>query len=404
MIVDVYEFGEKDHSSGKPFRLPVKGEEREVLYNEIRIKGATNVAAEKMAALDDAEFNAGNYSGAPVKKTLNNITYEFNKSQRLHDNPVFELELARQIWEEADLDSTFLKGYVHLVTVYPFKASFFTERQLEIYIAKAKQKSLVLHLDSTGGIIKNKGLKPTGKQVYFYALVVAGNTEEKIASMPLAEFMTNRHTAPTITHWLEEFLLSIQKFKGTKYLPSVVVTDFSWALLNSVCKTFNGRPLIDYINKCYVAMTENDNKFLDDKTIIHICAAHLLKFVFNQMKDIDGLKEAKHVAKFAFARLVTCDSLFEASTIFNSMCAVFCSKYESDNVNKNLDYLRKKIVNISSNEVNSLDDESESSANSLHTNIMLGILQEKQLLNSKDVETYKTYKTLRETSLFFFIF
>ena len=395
ITVDVFESGEKNHTSGRIFRLPIRRNKRKKLYKEILIKGATNVAAEKKLKLNSEEFKAGNYSEAPLKKTLNTINYEYNNQFRLHEHPIIELELARQLWVEADDESSFLKGYVHQLSMFPFYASLYTEKQLEIYIERAKQKRLILHLDATGGIIQNKGLHPQNKRVFYYALVVAGCPDEGISSMPLSEHMTNNHTAPNLTFWLLDFLLQMYNFKGTKYLPSVIVTDFSWALLNASCLAFNGEKLINFINNCFVAMTSNE-KFLDNKTLLHICAAHLLKFVFNKLKQFDALNETKQLAKFAFARLVVCESLDEARSIFASMCNVFGTKYHSQLVNNNLNYLHENIQQCNSirYDVNNIDD----SAAADISNVILEEQLEKRSL------VPKTSTTIRDTSLFYTYF
>jgi hypothetical protein len=64
---------------------------------------------------------------------------------------------------------------------------------------------------------------------------------------PIAEFLTTAHDSLTIS----KYLLSIKHhLKESDYESTVriVVTDFSWALMNSVINIFNGCTIMAYLN------------------------------------------------------------------------------------------------------------------------------------------------------------
>jgi hypothetical protein len=174
-----------------------------------------------------------------------------------------------------------------------------------------KKLNSIWYFDATGNVLRdvpNKG-KP-----FLYSLVAHDTKLKKI--IPIAEFVTTAHNQDNIS----SFLFNIgNHFKSNlnSWLPSIVVTDFSYALINSVCSAFNHCDLGQYISNTFEYLKNPQDQTLRDsiQTIMYLCSAHFLKMTIRTAKKIFK-KEKTHkviqdVFKFSF-------SLFQNGTTWAS--------------------------------------------------------------------------------------
>ena len=84
-------------------------------------------------------------------------------------------------------------------------------------------------------------------------------------------------------------------------MPEIIVTDQSWALINSVLKSFNNCDINHYINWCF-SRTVNEN-FVGQcpNVILYLCSTHFLKNVIKKSKQIDVGKNICKAFNFMFA-------------------------------------------------------------------------------------------------------
>ena len=130
----------------------------------------------------------------------------------------------------------------------------------------------ILYYDATGSILKDVNRQ---KKPFLYSLVMHDSENEKI--IPFAELMTTSHLQSNIT----KYLLSIKnKFdENDILLPKIIVTDFSWALINSVCIIFNNCPVGEYLNWCYEKLIGINHFENQKKSMVmpYLCSTHFLK-------------------------------------------------------------------------------------------------------------------------------
>ena len=87
----------------------------------------------------------------------------------------------------------FIRGF----SVLPFCVTYFTDEQQEIHRIM-RTRHLVLHLDATGGVIRNLPEDVAReKEMFLYALVVKHPTELE-SPLAVCEFLTNSHSASSI--------------------------------------------------------------------------------------------------------------------------------------------------------------------------------------------------------------
>jgi hypothetical protein len=88
--------------------------------------------------------------------------------------------------EAAGGDMGKVKGFIHGIGVDPFYVSFYLDEQVQAYVDACRLGNCIVHLDSTGGVMKRI---PGQKTPYYYALVLSGS------SLPVFELMTTCHRA-----------------------------------------------------------------------------------------------------------------------------------------------------------------------------------------------------------------
>lgn len=112
-------------------------------------------------------------------------------------------------------------------------------------------------------------------------------------SLPIAEFISTSATSTTISSYLFKIKNILEKFipvkKFLQFSP-IIITDFSWAMLNSILKIFNNCQITQYLKWCFSFSVENTSNLNAMPVKIYICSTHFLKIV---IEDINKLKLRK---------------------------------------------------------------------------------------------------------------
>jgi len=190
--------------------------------------------------------------------------------------------------------------YVHQASD-PIGCLFFSVKHFTSIQSVIDKNSLVLHLDATGSVVRKINVK--GKRIYYYAGVV--NINGKI--IPLLNFVSSEHNISAISCYLMRF----KHCFGQKWpIFRTVVLDFSMALLNAVCESWNKLSLIDYINNCYkyCKSDEPNQQFI----VILLCGSHFQHMISRCVKSIT---KSKKIHDF----ILDCTALLIISTDLNSV-------------------------------------------------------------------------------------
>ena len=130
----------------------------------------------------------------------------------------------------------------------------------------------------------------------------------------------------------------------------ILVTDFSFALINSIHQAFNGCSLLQYINWTYDYLTKN-NETVKDLVLVrtYLCSVHFIKNISKKAKTITGnLKNGKNISKtflFAFSLLQNSSSLIEFEENLKNIFHIFNQRTETEIFLKALTKIRKKLTN-----------------------------------------------------------
>eukprot|EP00794_Sanderia_malayensis_P000042 gene42-635_t len=145
----------------------------------------------------------------------------------------------------------------------------------------------IFYIDATGTVTgKSKGFP---KMLHYVAAI--RHPFGKPPQLPVAEFITTSYAQFSIRH----FLMAIHEKKYRKYKantsnPGLILIDFSWAIILVCFGEFCMSDLKEYINRTYRIVMGLATKDDLEKTLIHVCLAHVMTM---------NRKEAKQIATIA---------------------------------------------------------------------------------------------------------
>jgi hypothetical protein len=160
---------------------------------------------------------------------------------------------------------------------------------------------------------------------------------------PIAEFLTTAHDSLTIS----KYLLSIKHhLKESDYESTVriVVTDFSWALMNSVINIFNGCTIMAYLTWCYDHLYGLGIHSSSIKTIHIHCCVHTLKNVIRKSKHVKCDPKVRNCFIFCFSLLQNAVQPEDFEAILINIYSLFNQKFTTKYVLMSLSFLRERIL------------------------------------------------------------
>ena len=153
------------------------------------------------------------------------------------------------------------------------------------------KKNPVWYFDATGSVLVNV---IDEKQPLLYSIVA--HDFDKNTIIPIGEFCTTLQS-DSISSYLRQLKKILERqISESSYFTSspIIVTDFSWALINSVLDTFNNCSITQYLNWTYDVLIKqsgiaNLNHLM--KTKIILCSTHMLKLFIKKLKLIKTSKK-----------------------------------------------------------------------------------------------------------------
>lgn len=261
--------------------------------------------------MTEEELLAGNVTACQNPQVLKQAAYQDKKSRYLSDDPIQELKIVKKSLLAAM--GTKVKGYIHDIALTPFAVTFYMEEQVKAFVRNcARGNSTVLHLDATGSVISRI---PEEGPPYYYCLLLAE------LNMPVLEFLSTSHTAFRICGALQEFLSKCRAFSPRSILqPSLIVTDFSLALMYAVLEAFNKMSLIAYLNCTFEILNGMASEVeITSITFVALCCAHMIKSMSRRLVRCESRKRIRESAMVMFARLQRCSGLLEAQRIYRNI-------------------------------------------------------------------------------------
>jgi len=237
-----------------------------------------------------------------------------------------------------------IKGFIQLNCKKSFFLVTFSEKSLLQIIKAAEYGHVFTYLDATGTLIDRP--IDTDKKVYLYSLILPGDSEK--GPFPVAEFISSMHSVPYITLFLSLVDHALKKLSTRSIIIDKIETDFSLALLQSACLSFNKMSLMNYLTVIF-NKHENNERLEHGFTTIHICSSHLVKTVLRKSKTLMKNSRQIRLAGMAIAKLIHCDKLSEARNVFRSLIKVFNLNIQDPEYDECLDMISNVTSDVNDN-------------------------------------------------------
>ena len=243
---------------------------------------------------------------------------EMRHAEKLHHDTFQEITIVRLLLDGLDTESSVVKGFVQFECHFPFILHLYREEQLRIYLQRRRQEEwLVWHLDATGSIIRSN----VGEtRIFNYVVVMAGATPGE-PPFPVAEMLSSSHTKVTVEHFLNSIVHQLQKISTGRVIPSVVETDFSWALIQAVLQSVNHQDIVMYLRLAWKVLTSK-KPWPAGVTKVHICCAHFMHLMSRNLKRVCSDKGLRQYTLHCTGLLVMSKTLSSASSILKDVYLV----------------------------------------------------------------------------------
>ena len=175
---------------------------------------------------------------------------------------------------------------------------------------------------------------------------------------PLADFFTTGHDMKTIASYFQIIKDNLQKFISRRYFQfsPIIVTDFSWALINAVIRSFNNTTFSVYINWCSnILIDKQIFKVNFIPTIIFLCYSHFIKMIAKKIKKIKKYVQKANnnkihkVALYSTSVLQRSVDMEDFSKNLRNCYNIFNNKFESKYTQASLKAIKENVVTSSLN-------------------------------------------------------
>ena len=131
----------------------------------------------------------------------------------------------------------------------------------------------------------------------------------KAPALPVFECIALTHTTDSVRSMLVHFKSKENFIFGNHAKPKLIVCDFSKVLINACLFEFNGETSTEYLDRSYKNLLKNEET-CTYKTVIHVCAAHLLRAIKARLEKYYKLDKTKiHFGMRVAGRIIACENL-----------------------------------------------------------------------------------------------
>jgi hypothetical protein len=181
-----------------------------------------------------------------------------------------------------------------------------------------------------------------------YSIVAHDPTTNSKNILSVADFFNSNHSSYSINKYLISIKHTLLKVSGTKsILPSIIVTDHSFALMNSVVQTFDNCSLLEYLHYVFELLHNETSKKTIESVLpckLQICSTHFLKIIIKNVKEAKVQKTIQNLFIFVFSFLQnsTCIKDFDRNLlhIYN----IFMQPRINEDFSNSYNFLKVKIM------------------------------------------------------------
>lgn len=167
---------------------------------------------------------------------------------------------------------TKVPGSIHAIGLDPFYAMYWSKEQMTMYKLSNRSRSAYFTMDATGSIAKGLILPDGTKSAhrFLYQCMIIPKDKQGV---PTFQMISTKQDAALLTY----FLLEIRRAGAT--VPSVVVSDYSRAILAALARAFaDCADLKHYLQCCYDISIKNKDAFLP-KSYLRLDVSHVIKII-----------------------------------------------------------------------------------------------------------------------------
>lgn len=111
------------------------------------------------------------------------------------------------------------------------------------------------------------------------------------------------------------------------------VSDFSWAGLNALCRSFNNMNIKRYLDLCYEILSNNDEDKIHSITTLRLCSSHISKNISSDIAVFFKKEYRKYIAAL-IGVIFDLKSFAEVESFLRQFIIILLSKFQSDNFTK----------------------------------------------------------------------
>jgi len=260
---------------------------REEMKDMLLYKSCRSVKAELVNSVRDDLVSSGNLQNIKSDSVLRKVRVEVLSKHDMHKDPLISLY-------EMYKSQNIANKYIQFISM-PFQAFMFSNEQVSVVkkALKSINKGLTLHIDATGSCVKAPSICESST-TYYYAGVVSIRSAScgKTEILPVLECISTTHSAWDIGRWLSFYLKIIGELQFKKMF-RIIVTDWSLALINGVCREINRTTLTGYLETCYQYVNDgiDTNKFKNNNVSLTLCFSHFIKIIMNDLNKVFSVKK-----------------------------------------------------------------------------------------------------------------
>ena len=303
---------------------------------------------QRLASLSSESYSSGKRE--VTQTTLSQIKYEASQQSSSEDLLTNLNDLRRKIKDEdetqavkvAQQNRTFF-GYIQHCNISKDVNIVLTREGLIRWMHETAKRDYFF-IDATGSLFK----RVTGyAKLLYYALVVRHPFAKHIP-LPIAEYITSKHTADSISFFLRTIRQLEKDIYGVQAIssPTGVLCDFSFPFIMAILDTYNNQTLLTFLDIVFKAVSTEDGE-IPKVTYPRICAGHMMhlisKWASKLSKKDASSASSVHLAKRLFGRLIQSESLEDMTRLVIDATIVFCSTKITDEVKAALERLTQAV-------------------------------------------------------------
>ena len=310
-------------------RVQLRGERRKSIAQWMLDTGQkpTEVYYKLLAQMSDNECDAGNLTQCQTPKVLKQAVWELEKERHLHQSVVNELSYLMEAFKLTHI-GRHIDGYIQDIGIGIFRLPLYIQEQVDAFINDCrKAEGGIIHIDATGSVVARNTCR-SQSPIFLYSTVLGRN------SLPVFDFLSNRHTADWLTQLFTHFMGDVKRSNGGKpIVPRHVVTDFSYPLMSAVLSIFNSMNIIQYLHFVHdVIHGKVSADSMSSHSFISICCSHMIKATAGQLRRRETDPENRKLALVIFAALQRCHDLHTAKSLYRHAYIVFNSQRATNDV------------------------------------------------------------------------